>query len=212
MPRISEELVRRRAEHNEGVIHSLEEVSLHQVRVLCALSALCPLCLCSLLIPVLCHHYLSMPLHIPLSLHSIADPARLRHSPLFSLFCVILFLFIASSVLSVRACVAAGCILMPFCRARKFQMQAADRHVPIVCLYLLKYRTIRCVSFALSSRLRRSSFSISTAAASKSYTCKTMSSLKSVWRSEPVVSILRWTWWLGCQVDVLCCLQFIFQI
>jgi hypothetical protein len=32
MPRISEELVRRRAEHNEGVIHSLEEVSLHQVR------------------------------------------------------------------------------------------------------------------------------------------------------------------------------------
>lgn len=33
MPRITEELVRKRAEHNEGVIHSLEEVSLHQFEI-----------------------------------------------------------------------------------------------------------------------------------------------------------------------------------
>lgn len=31
MPEITIDLIRRRAEHNEGLIHSLEELSLHQV-------------------------------------------------------------------------------------------------------------------------------------------------------------------------------------
>jgi protein TilB len=33
MPEITRELLRKKAEHNEGVLHTLEEISLHQLDI-----------------------------------------------------------------------------------------------------------------------------------------------------------------------------------